>query len=196
MGNIDDLLSAALYRRSCPAPDTLGDYYLGRLAPAQRLAAALHLRECQQCTAELALYTAPEAEAASVRGDVWAGLRAWVSRVSWLWPAPVATPAPAVRGATPTQRVYEAEGWRVIVEVQPATSGYRRKRLIGKVESPAAPIGAELWSQDDILDSLLVDKRGYFAFDRLKPGAYFLCLRRNGIEIWFDVAVTNGASEM
>ena len=33
-------------------------------------------------------------------------------------------------------------------------------------------------------------------FDRLKPGAYLLCLRRNGAEVWLDVAITNGASEL
>jgi len=194
MTRMDDLLSAVFYRRACPAPETLGDYHLGRLAPGDRLAAALHLRECPHCTAELARYAAsPRDEAggvlAGLMGDVRNALASWVSRVAWA--APVAAPAltPALRGAPFPQRTYQTAGVQVILEVQPALSGYRRKRLLGKIEPPTAAIGADLWNAAEILDSLAVGRDGYFAFDRLRPGDYFLCLRGHEMEVWLDVHV-------
>jgi anti-sigma factor RsiW len=188
---MDDLLSAVFYRRSCPPPETLGDYYLAHLAPGDRLTVALHLRECPHCTRELALYAAAERKAVNASDGLLNAaqdaLASLVGRV--LWAAPVAAAVSALRGTQPVPVAYAAAEIQVMLEVQPATSGYRRRRLVGKVEPPAAAVGVELWSQVDLLDSLLVDRSGYFAFDRLKPGAYILCLRRNGVEVWLEVDV-------
>jgi len=175
MTRMDDLLSAVFYRRSCPAPETLGDYHLGRLAPGDRLAVALHLRECPHCTAELARYAASSDETDGVLsglvGEVRSALARLVSRVAWATPSADLALAPALRGAPSPQQTYQADGVRVILEVQPALSGYRRKRLLGKVEPSAAGIGADLWYGAEMLDSRTVGQDGYFTFDRLRPGS-------------------------
>ncbi len=190
MTRMDDLLSAVFYRRSCPQPETLGDYHLGRLAPGDRLAVALHLRECPHCTAELALYAGETGGSVGNLVDAArSALAGLVSRVTWASPAPDLALATALRGAPYAPQTYQTEGVQVILEVQPALSGYRRKRLLGKVEPFSGAIGADLWNETDLLDSLAVGRDGYFSFDRLRPGRYILCLRGNGTEVWLDVNV-------
>jgi hypothetical protein len=193
MNPIDDLLSAVFYRLSCPEPEVLGDYSLGRLPAGQRLVVARHLRDCPYCGRELALYALTEpgasAEVGDLRGAVKVGLRSLIGRVSWAHPAPAALPALVLRGNSSAPQVHETEDVRVVLHVQPATSGYRRKRLLGKVEPAGAAIGAELWSEAELLDSITVEGDGYFFFDRLKSGRYILCLRGDGGEVWLEVNV-------
>jgi len=187
MKEIGDLLTTVFYRLSCPVADTLGDYHLGRLAPGQRLAAALHLRECPHCAAELALYAAPDSEIATRPRDIQTGLLGQISRV--LWAQLRSAAAPALRGQRSAQRLYETNGWRILLEVQGALTGYRRKRLIGRIEPGGDALGVELWDMTGVLDSFLIGPEGYFTFERLKPGAYYLCLRRNGTEVWLDATI-------
>jgi anti-sigma factor RsiW len=188
MTNFDDRLSALFYRRSCPAAEELGDYHLGRLPAGQRVVIARHLRDCPHCARELALYAAPEPEASMTPVSVLAGL---VQRVFWATPATLA--APALRGAEPAPQLYTSPELRVTLEVQAALSGYRRRRLVGMAEPAGGVIGVELWQQAELLDSLLADETGFFAFDRLRPGAYTLCVRQNGDEVWLEVIVTPAA---
>ncbi len=47
-------LTARLYRHTCPSPMELGEYHLRLLPPSQMLVIAQHLRECPQCTREVA----------------------------------------------------------------------------------------------------------------------------------------------
>jgi len=190
MTRMDDLLSAVFYRRSCPQPETLGDYHLGHLASGDRLVVALHLRECPHCTAELALYAGETSDSLADLLDVARNALAnLVSRVAWAAPSAGQVLTPALRGAPYVPLRYQSAGVQIVLEVQPAISGYRRKRLLGKVEPFSGAIGADLWNETELLDSLAVGRDGYFAFDRLKPGKYFLCLRGNGAELWLDVNV-------
>ena len=76
-----------------------------------------------------------------------------------------------------------------MLEVQPATSGYRRQRLLGQVELINVVTEAELWRESEVLESSTVDDEGYFSFDRLKPGTYTLCLRGDEMEVWQEVVV-------
>ena len=191
MTRMDELLSNVFYRRSCPQPEALGDYHLGRLSPADRLALALHLRECPHCTPELALYAASEQKASMSPADMWErarnALTNLVERVLWAAPMPAAQPVPVLRGGEAAAQLYAAEGVQIALEVQPATGGYRRRRLVGKVEPARGRIVVELWERTAMYDSLFADETGYFAFDRLKPGTCFLCVRQNGVELWVEV---------
>lgn len=47
-------LRAALYRVECPESQILGEYYLGLLSPADRVAVEEHLQICSLCIADLA----------------------------------------------------------------------------------------------------------------------------------------------
>jgi hypothetical protein len=48
---------------------------------------------------------------------------------------------------------------------------------------------AELWHEGKVLESGAVDEEGFLSFDRLKPGAYTLCLRGDETEIWLEIVV-------
>ena len=185
MTTIDDLLSAIFYRLSCPEPETLGDYHLRRLPPGERLVVARHLRDCPHCARELEMYASPDEEAEGALDR----LRGLISRVMWATPSASHRLAPVLRGDPYTQRIYQAEGVQIALDVQPATSGYRRQRLLGQVEPINMMTEVELWHESEVLESSVVDDEGYFSFDRLKPGAYTLCLRGDEMEVWQEADV-------
>lgn len=187
--NIDRLLLALFYRRSCPAPETLGDYYLGRLPPGERLAVAQHLRPCPHCTRELWFYGEENEEAVS-------GPTAWfrrlVDRVHWAVAAPELLPTPVVRGAPYTQRAYQADGIQIVIEVSPARAGYQRLDLMGQIRPAQVVEDVELWdaSTTSMVATQPVDEMGYFRFRQLAPGDYFLCLQAGQTETWVgEIAV-------
>lgn len=190
MSEIDNLLSAVFYRHSCPEVETLGDYASGVLPPGQRLAVAQHLRVCPLCTRELAGYAAddesPGGALAEMLENIKEGLRNVVGRVTW---AELVAPSPsvAIRGDGDTLRYYRAGDIQVIMAVQPASTGHKRKRLLGKVEPAAAAIGADLWGGAELVDSCEVASDGHFSFDRLQLDAYTLCLRQAEAEVWLEV---------
>jgi len=195
MTTIDDLLTAIFYRLSCPEPEKLGDYHLRRLSPGERLVVARHLRDCPHCARELEMYASPDEGAEGVLNGVLSPveglskdrLRGLISRVLWATPSVSDRLAPALRGGPYAQRLYQAEGVQIELQVQPATSGYRRQRLLGQVQPISIVTEVELWHESEVLESSAVDDEGYFSFDRLKPGAYTLCLRGDGMEIWQEV---------
>lgn len=181
--DLDQLLLALFYRHSCPAPETLGDYYLGRLPPGQRLAVAQHLRHCPHCTRELKSYGKENEETAS--GPVnW--LHRVVSHVRWAMTAPDLLPTPAVRGTPYTQQAYRAEDIQVVIEISPARAGYRRLDLMGQLQPAKAADDVELWDADKAttVQTQPVEDMGYFEFRQLPPGDYFLCLRAGEAETW------------
>src|SRR4051794_21203062 len=49
-----EALRQRLHRFDCPSSQTLGEYELGILVPAERLRIARHVVECPHCTVELA----------------------------------------------------------------------------------------------------------------------------------------------
>ena len=182
---IDDLLTAIFYRLSCPEPETLSDYHLRRLSPGERLVVARHLRDCPHCARELEMYASPDEEPEGALDQ----LRGLISRVLWATPSTSGWLAPALRGDPYAQRLYQAEGVQIALEVQPAISGYRRQRLLGQVEPVNMVTEVELCHESEVIESSAVDDEGYFSFDRLKPGAYTLCLRGEEMEIWQEVEV-------
>ena len=146
---------------------------------------ARHLRDCPHCARELELYAAPDEEAKGVLER----LRGLISRVLWATPAAGDLLLPVLRGALHAQQVYQAEGLQIVLEIRPATSGYRRQRLLGQVEPIGVLTEVELWHESQVLESSTVDDEGYFSFDRLKPDAYTLCLRGDETEVWLEVVV-------
>src|SRR5438270_12997101 len=50
---LQEALRQRLYRFDCPPSQTLGEYELGMLAPAERTLIARHIIGCPHCTAEL-----------------------------------------------------------------------------------------------------------------------------------------------
>jgi len=189
MTRIEKLLSSVFYRLSCPKPETLGDYHLGQLPAGEQLVVARHLRDCPHCARELETYAAAtDAEAENILER----LPGLVRRVLWATPAADVPSAVALRGDIHAQRVYQAGDVQLVLEIQPATSGYRRQHLLAKIEAGETPrtyTEVELWREAELLESCVVDDEGSFSFDRLKPGAYTLCLRGHGTEVWVETDV-------
>lgn len=179
---IENLLLALFYRHACPEPETLGDYYLGRLPPGQRLALAQHLRHCPHCTAELSLYE----EGTEEQEGLVNRLHQFVSRVRWAFTAPNLLPSPSVRGTPYAQQAYQVDDTQIVIEVSPARTGYRRLDLMGQLQPAEATGDVELWDagQAEIAERQPVEEMGYFEFRQLSPGDYFLCLRGDESETW------------
>lgn len=183
--DIEQLLLALFYRHSCPEPETLGDYFLGRLPSGKRLAVAQHLRRCPHCTEELSFF-GEEDETEKEAGELTTWLRRVVSRVRWAITAPDLLPTPAVRGTPYTQQAYQTEGAHIVIEISPARAGYRRLDLMGQIQPAEAAADVDLWNAGTAatLETQPVDEMGYFEFRQLSPGDYFLCLQGDEIETW------------
>lgn len=76
-GRLDRLLSAALFRRSCPDTMTLGDYQLGLLNSMEHARVHAHVSRCPHCQAELARLDAFLADRPAISG--------WISDVGFEW---------------------------------------------------------------------------------------------------------------
>lgn len=190
---MEQLLLALLYRHSCPEPETLGDYYLGRLPPGRRLAVAQHLRHCPHCTEELRSYG--EEDEIEATDDLRAWLDQVVSRVRWAVASPDLLPT-AARGVPYTQQAYQTEDTQIVVEVSPARAGYRRMDLMGQLQPSDAADMIELWDADmaSVVGDQLVEEMGYFEFRQLSQGDYFLCLRADETETWLGPLAVESVS--
>jgi hypothetical protein len=100
------------------------------------------------------MYASPDEEAEGVLGR----LRGLISRVRWAAPAAGTSLAPALRGAPYAQHAYQAADVQIVLDIQPATSGYRRQRLLGQVKPAGMVTEAELWHEGKVLESGALDE--------------------------------------
>jgi len=157
MTDIDNLLSAVLYRRSCPDPEVLGDYYQRLLPPGHRLAVALHLRLCSQCTAELAMYAKSQNDEDGDSLDRSFGtdrtaLAGPVSRVAW-----------AIPRGRPTREQTRGDAWQTSQGYQLGlVNGAGRISAEDKSLGTALPI-QQVYQSEDIQVTLSIWSaiRGY-----------------------------------
>jgi anti-sigma factor RsiW len=54
LATLQAMLTARLYRASCPTPDQLIAYQRGELRDSEKLVVAQHVRQCPHCARELA----------------------------------------------------------------------------------------------------------------------------------------------
>lgn len=187
------VLTAALFRHSCPASDQLIAFHQGELRGGEKLVVAQHLRECPHCARELATIVREE----RTGPDRW--LRSAVEVLeAALMPSPV--PAAALRGddqeAFLFPRVYQAGEVEVILDVRPASTHSHRKDLSGlvhvggQVPETIGGTPAELFRGEGLIAVGQVGPRGRFTFEALAPAIYELALlwgdreiRLRGIEV-------------
>jgi hypothetical protein len=166
-------LQGRLYRFSCPAPQTLGEYELGMLTAADRTRIAQHVIACPHCTAELGTFRtfmATEVDAPPIGA---------VERVRRF----VATLVPQPRGAVAglrgagdeTTRAYHANGVTITVDIGPVRRG--RTSLIGLIvrdDGGAVPAGniATLVGVSGAVVTAEIDDLGNFAFDEVRTGTW------------------------
>jgi hypothetical protein len=182
-------MTAALYRRSCPEPDLLGEYQLGLLDRKRATEITRHVAECPHCARELVQLhaflgdLAPETRPAPLDAAV-ERVRVRVARLlsggRLLAPTqPSLAPAYAgVRGSGSEPTIYAAGEVRVIVSANPSAENRGQVQLVGLVTGLETPAGAaiHLWQQDRLIGVTPLDEGGNFIVRDLNSGSYELML--------------------
>jgi anti-sigma factor RsiW len=170
----DALLSAALARADCPAPELLLRYQAGLLGAEEAGALAAHLATCADCTAELLLLETPPTPSAA------GSLARAGGRLLKALLQPAAPPALALRGEGPSARqaVYAVEGYQLLLATMPGRPATGPAQLEGQLLAPGATATgtARLWAGEAAVAEAEVDELGFFAFDGVTPGSYTLTL--------------------
>lgn len=191
-------LRQTLYRADCPSAQVMADFRQGFLTFDEQRFITSHLAICPHCAAELARLD-------QFLGDIEpdfavnpvAAARVLVARlVDWGRDAAgavagLAMPRPAfgaVRGDDHPTRLYQAEDFQIVldVEVDPTRPG--RRRIQGLVtqtngEVIASLVEAHLLMNGQPQATAGVDELGDFAFGGLTPGNYGLTLVGPGLEV-------------
>jgi Putative zinc-finger len=194
-------LTAGLFRVTCPPSLTLGEYEAGLLEPAEAAVIRQHLTHCPHCARELGelqgyLRLLPPVFAAERWQQLQRQTRVLVARLveafstlgGGLSPVPV-----GIRGEQAAQLVYEAEDVQVILEVQPDAEQADRRVILGLVLGfePGLEVRAQLWQQEELMATTLVDELGNFVLSGLVPGQYELIVSGGGLDVHIqELAVT------
>jgi len=187
-------LRERLYRFDCPAPQLLGEYDLGLLAPAERTRVAAHVVDCPRCTAEMRMLRdfMASADAAPPVGAV-ERVRRIVATL--LPPPPLVSPHASLRGAEDaTTRTYRAGDVTITLDMgAPVRRG--RTSLMGLIWRDGDDLTAIAGStvallRDGESAQTTIDEVGNFAFDDITPGTYRLevtlgddCITIEGVSI-------------
>jgi hypothetical protein len=207
MTDIENKLSAALYRVTCPDSAELGEYRLGMIPGARVAFIEQHLRECPHCKREMSQL---DAFMAQVKGDLDYStadrIKIWIARRVPDSEAGLGSPAPAFafRGddgfaadsdnaaTTPGRSlIFEAGDAQLMLEIQDDPGDGGRKTLIGLVIGiDLAGLVAHLWLDGRQVASAAVDDLGNFAFPKLATGNYELIVTGPDAEIHVQELLT------
>jgi hypothetical protein len=192
MTRLEDKLTAALYRATCPDATELGEYHLDLIPAARQAAIQQHLAHCPHCARELGLLRNYLAELTpELDYRVREKVKIWLARLITADAPPGVMPALALRGAGAARRgandgplVYEAGDAQLTIVVQDDPEHPGHKSLLGLVLGvETADLQAHLWQNAQLLATTAVDDLGNFALTRLQPGPYELILTGGGVEI-------------
>ncbi len=170
-------LRHSLYRFDCPPPHQLGDYHLGWLPTAERVAIATHLRMCPRCSAEMHTLRAFMADEVVVEATLAERARRVIATL--IPPRPQGA-LMGVRGTVEgDQRLYEAEDLVVALDIRAAKTTSRGAinglvYTVGDVEPLWAGRAVRLSPATDQERVTQLDEAGGFALDQLPSGAYRL----------------------
>jgi len=185
-------LAARLYRATCPSPLELGEYHLGILAPAQKLAMDQHLATCLHCSHELEQL---EAYVSALAPDIaFSPLERIKVLVARLVRSPedhsrsgARAPAPAyagLRGESESLLLYQVDDIQIAVEFQDDAERQGRLALLGLVTgADTSGMEAHLWQPEQHIAAIPVDELGNFYVSNLAPGSYELVLRGPKVEV-------------
>lgn len=193
MTDLENRLSATLYRVTCPDTVELGEYRLGMISGPRLAFIEQHLQECPYCRRELDQL---DAYMAQVKPDLDYStaerIKIWIARHVPEFTAGVGAPAPAVafRGGDQDEAdagrslVFEAGEAQLMIDLQADPDDASRKSIIGLIIGiDPTVLEARLWSDGRPVATTGVDDLGNFTFFDLKPGHYELILAGPGIEI-------------
>lgn len=184
MTGIEDQLTAALYRVTCPEATELGEYHLALLPDKRRAIIQHHLSECPHCTRELTqLRRYLDNLSPALDYTVAEKINLWIAR---LIPSGSlsGTPALALRGEGEGPLTYEAGDAQLTIVIQDDPEQPGNKSLLGLVIGiETAGLQAHLWQNATQLATTAVDELGNFALTPLAPGRYELILSGGDLEI-------------
>jgi hypothetical protein len=173
---LERALRSRLYRMACPAPEVLGEWYLGLCEDAEAIAE--HVRSCPHCTEEVRQLAALLA----------LGVREPPVRrlVASLFSGPLpGAPAFALRGVASLQAAtYAAEGYVILVGIEPDPQDPGLRTVLGMVTGCPEPGAAQVFLRSEDVDrTASVDDVGQFVFPEVTPGRYDLLVRFPDVEI-------------
>lgn len=179
-----------LERGAHPPSIKIGELVHGLVTAQEELVLSAHLRTCESCTQERALFTQlmsaePAASAASVIDGV---KRLVAQRV-----APPATAMLALRGAGASETfTYRAESVLIHLRVERQMPARQRTFITGQVELRSGDLVgalASLFEGDNILVTEEIDDQGYFFFPAIRAGTYRIEVRVEDVESVIDPLV-------
>ncbi len=167
-------LQAHLFRRSCPASETLGEYVLGLLAPVEACTVAEHLVECPNCAEERRRLAAFMAEPDDLPAPAGIGqvLRRLFARPVGSRPAALALR----RGERAATTSYTVDGFALTLGMQESAEG-TAPVLVGLLLAEGTTTEGStvrLYSGGQLLRSRTLDELGNFVFEDVPAGEYRL----------------------
>lgn len=176
---VDAQLVAAFYRENCPSADVLAGFVLHRLPAAERLRVAAHVRDCADCSDEVASVRDVTDEEPPT---LLARLRLHLSQA--LVARPVVSAAAPARGAG-WQGRFEVDDVLITLSTQQGTlSGRVRRR-----GEPEADCSGRAWlltggaEPERSVPQSKVDASGRFHFTAQVSGSITLLLQTGGQDI-------------
>lgn len=182
-----------------PAVQTLGDYVLGLLPPAEAAAVAAQLADhphAAQQAAALAAYLhdldLPPVPARETRGRPARLVEQVTTLIAQLVEGLGGGPMPALAGvrgerepAGRARRVYAADDLQLMLEIQPSPEQPDRRDILGLVTGPPVPAAytVDLVQAGQPVATATVDRLGNFVLAAVAAGDYALLLRRADQEI-------------
>jgi anti-sigma factor RsiW len=187
LARVEGRLVDALYRVTCPDPQELGEFQLGRLSRTQRAAIRRHVAECPHCAREVAQL---EGYLGSLSGELGPGplerLRVLVAQlISGPALAPMGQPALAgVRGGARGPAIYQAEEIQIALETEEDEARPGSWVLLGLVTgAPTERMLVQVWQAGRRVGRGQVDSLGNLIIAGLASGIHEIRLSGAEVEI-------------
>jgi hypothetical protein len=175
-------LRHTFYRITCPSAEVFGDYELGLVSDAERVAIAGHVLECRRCAEELQVlreFMAPDTAVEPAQAGAFDRL---VRMVATAFVPPLQPALGAMRGsADSASRNFRAGSlaMKITQTSEPRQSGRILVGLVWQDDKPAAELSGEarLFGTGGYSRTTPIDRFGNFTFENVDPGTYHVELQ-------------------
>jgi hypothetical protein len=173
LANLQNHLTARLYRITCPSPMELGEYHLHTLPASEMLMVRQHVSECPHCTRELAqLQEFFSSDLAPTENNLLGQAKVLIAHLVSSLAEPGQTVA-ALRGEAKGPITLQADGLVIVLDVQPGNEG--KVNILGQLAADDQDqwTGAliELNYGGELEFSGTVDDLGAFYSEGIIPGS-------------------------
>lgn len=192
---IDNKLSAILFRLDCPEPEVLLNYQWGLLEEEETLVVAAHLAECLHCTREAIQLAPPTNQGQTLSSlsfeTMKEKLRLFVGHLVPLNPilssvrGHVATQT-KMRGYASTNKVYIVDEleWHVTIShyLEKDETYTLQGQLLGQMET----FKASLLRENAPIATVDLNETGVFVFSLISTGSYTLCFHTPQVKVFIS----------